>query len=238
MASRKIEDLHAQFQKMVRSLLDQGQQAIQSTGFTFFITDGFRSFEEQTELYSHGRNGDKRQIITNAKAGESAHNFGLAVDLAFQKAGALSYDSTLYAKIYPIARTLGFELGADWTGFVDKPHFEHPQWEKIAKGIDMSEQLDWKGLDPSNLNSLNSAVLTWADVRDGKYVSKEKYEILAEQLKVCQTNLESKTNDTSGNTNDVENGLSDIKRIGNASLFIESVTTDSDGKVTGARYTK
>lgn len=133
MSSRKIEDLNQIFQPMVRSLLTKGQEAIASSGWTLFITDGFRSFEEQTQLYNQGRI-TPGSIVTNAKAGQSAHNFGLAVDLAFQKAGVLSYSADLYAPIYKIARSLGFELGADWAGFVDKPHFEHPQWELIAKG--------------------------------------------------------------------------------------------------------
>jgi len=131
MASRKIEDLHITLQPMTRSLLEQGQEAIKSTGWTFFITDGFRSNAEQTKLYSQGRTTPGK-IVTNARAGQSAHNYGLAVDMAFQKSGKLSYDPSLYAKIYPIARKIGFELGADWTGFTDKPHFEHPQWEKIS----------------------------------------------------------------------------------------------------------
>ena len=135
MASRKIEDLHQLFQPMVQELLSKGQKAIDSkfSGWKFFITDGFRSLEEQTKLYAQGRTapGD---TVTNAKAGQSAHNYGLAIDCAFQKDGKLSYDSKMYSLIYPIARKLGFELGADWKGFVDKPHFEHPQWEKISQG--------------------------------------------------------------------------------------------------------
>lgn len=182
MASRKIEDLHEIFQPMVRELLKQGQDAILSTGYTFFITDGFRSFDEQTTLYNQGRTTPGK-IVTNAKAGQSAHNYGLAVDCAFQKNGSLSYDPSLYAPVYKIARTLGFELGADWTGFSDKPHFEHPEWEKISKGeIIMTETLDWKGLDPTNLASLNVAVLKWAEVRDGLYIEKSKYDELQNQL--------------------------------------------------------
>lgn len=135
MASRKIEDLHQSFQPMVQELLSQGQKSIDSKfgGWKFFITDGFRSFEDQTKLYEQGRT-TPGNIVTNAKAGQSAHNYGLAVDCAFQKDGKLSYDSKMYSLIYPIARKLGFELGADWKGFVDKPHFEHPQWEKISQG--------------------------------------------------------------------------------------------------------
>lgn len=40
---------------------------------------GFRSFAAQDTLYSQGR-GRPGGIVTNAKAGESAHNYGCATD--------------------------------------------------------------------------------------------------------------------------------------------------------------
>jgi len=191
MSSRKIEDLHQIFQPMVRSLIEQGQQAIASTGWTFFITDGFRSFIEQTELYARGRTKPGK-IVTNALAGQSPHNYGLAVDCAFQKSGNLSYDPTLYAKIYPIARTLGFELGADWVGFTDKPHFEHPQWEKISKGE--TDMQMYKGYDLDNKDSMKVAVDILVRVQTGEFVekklldeAKKANEELANKLADCQS---------------------------------------------------
>lgn len=127
MASRRIEDLQQKFQPMVRELLTRGNAVINATGYKLFITDGFRSFAEQTELYAQGRT-KPGPIVTQARAGESPHNYGLAVDLAFQKNGELSYAANLYKPVYEIARQLGFVLGADWTGFVDVPHFEYPNW--------------------------------------------------------------------------------------------------------------
>lgn len=177
MASRKIEDLHQVFQPMVRSLLEKGQAAIKDSGWIFFITDGFRSFAEQTELYAQGRT-KPGSIVTNAKAGQSAHNFGLAVDLAFQKDGKLSYDPTLYAKIYPIARTLGFELGADWTGFTDEPHFEHPNWEKLSNSNGGSNNMAnmYKGYDLNNPESMKVAVDILVRVQGGEFIEKSVYE--------------------------------------------------------------
>ena len=133
MPSRRVEDLNQVFQPMVRSLLEQGQKAISSTLWTLFITDGYRSLEEQTKLYNQGRT-TPGNIVTNAKAGQSPHNHGLAIDVAFQRDGMLSYSPDLYKKVYPIAKALGFELGAEWSGFVDRPHLEHPKWESIIKG--------------------------------------------------------------------------------------------------------
>lgn len=134
MASRNIEDLHKDFQPMVKALLEQGQEAIKHTGYTFFITDGYRSLDEQAALYASGRT-IVGQVKTMAAPGQSPHNYGLAVDLAFQKNKQLSYDNDLYALIDPIARKLGFVLGVDWTRFKDRPHFEFPYWQQKVKQL-------------------------------------------------------------------------------------------------------
>lgn len=128
MSNRNIADLNPRFQQMVKDLLVQGQAAT-TGGWKLFITDGLRTMQEQTDLYAQGRTKPGK-IVTNAKAGQSAHNYGMAVDLAFQKNGALSYDAALYRPVYDLARKLGFFLGADWTSFKDYPHFELPNWEK------------------------------------------------------------------------------------------------------------
>ena len=41
---------------------------------------GFRTFVEQDQLYAKGRQGNPGEIITNARGGESAHNYGCASD--------------------------------------------------------------------------------------------------------------------------------------------------------------
>lgn len=176
MSSRRIEDLDTRFQPIVRELLAKGQEAIKTTGWTLFITDGYRSIAEQNELYAQGRT-KPGNIVTNARGGQSAHNYGLAVDLAFQKAGALSYDSKLYALVYPIAKSLGVELGADLTGFSDKPHFQYPKWENVIMGNGGNTMSNmYKGYDLSNTESMKVAVDKLVEIIDGKYVDKSKYE--------------------------------------------------------------
>lgn len=181
MPSRRIEDLDIRFQPMVRFILKQGQEAIASTGWTLFITDGFRSFKEQDELYAQGRTKPGK-IVTNAKAGQSAHNYGLAVDLAFQKDGKLSYEQSLYAPVYSIARSMGLELGADWTSFPDKPHFQYPKWESVIIGNGGSNMANmYKGYDLSNAESMKVAVDKLVEILDGKYVEKSESERLIKE---------------------------------------------------------
>lgn len=170
MASRRIEDLHPDFQPMVRSLLKLGNNAIADTGYEFFITDGYRSEEEQTRLYAQGRSLPGK-VVTNARAGQSAHNYGLAVDMAFQKDGQLFYLHDLYDKIYPIARNLGFILGADWITFKDRPHFEYPNWQAKAKETTMPEhQAPDYVLYPSKRN-LKVTADKGVNVRTGPYTN-------------------------------------------------------------------
>ncbi|AKF29292.1 M15 family metallopeptidase [Bacillus velezensis] len=102
-------------------------------GITVVITEGFRSIEEQNELYRQGRS-KKGNIVTYAKGGESYHNYGLAIDFALQKKdGSLMWDMTYdgnrngtpdWLEVVSIAKTLGFDWGGDWRGFKDYPHLQ------------------------------------------------------------------------------------------------------------------
>lgn len=61
-------------------------QNLTKEGIVVEITLAFRSYEEQDALYSQGRNEkgeitDSSKVVTNAKGGQSYHNFGLAFDL-------------------------------------------------------------------------------------------------------------------------------------------------------------
>lgn len=91
-------------------------------GHAVRIVEGYRSFERQTQLYNQGRT-TAGAIVTNARAGESYHNYGVAVDFVFRKEGYNATDS-LWALLGKVGKMQGFAWGGDWQGFVDKPHFE------------------------------------------------------------------------------------------------------------------
>lgn len=102
-------------------------------GIRIMITDGYRSDEEQNRLYSKGRSTEGN-IVTNAKAGESLHNYGLAIDFAIRLNDGsviwdMEYDGNRNGKsdwleVVSIAKDLGFEWGGDWTNFPDYPHLQ------------------------------------------------------------------------------------------------------------------
>lgn len=112
----KIKLLHPEIRNKVKLFL---YKAIKK-GYNLRITSGLRTFEEQTELYNKGRTieGD---IVTNAPAGLSFHNYGLAFDIVDRVNGY----KTNWEDISTIAKKIGFEWGGDWKTFIDKPHFQY-----------------------------------------------------------------------------------------------------------------
>ncbi len=95
----------------------------EAAGIPIRITQGLRSMEDQSALYAKGRT-TAGGIVTNAKAGESFHNYGVAYDIYPTKHG-WDAPASVWNKIAKIGKDLGFEWGGDWEGdFKDKPHFE------------------------------------------------------------------------------------------------------------------
>ena len=85
-------------------------------GYTLRVSSGFRSIEEQNQIYQQGRvvNG---HIVTEAQGGRSIHNFGFAVDVVDRWE---EYDID-FDKLGKIAEYCGLEHGDDG----DSAHFEH-----------------------------------------------------------------------------------------------------------------
>lgn len=94
---------------------------------------GYRSFEEQLALYNKGRKTPGK-VITNAKPGQSFHNFGLAEDIVFKILGKWSWDLKLpWNDLGKIGKKLGLEWGGDWKNIKDLPHFQYTNGLKLDK---------------------------------------------------------------------------------------------------------
>lgn len=119
-----------------------------------------RTMDEQAALYAQGRESfrdvnakrqkagmylfktadENKSKVTNAAAGLSIHNYGLATDivLLLDKDGNGTYESASWdtktdfdadhisdwLEIVAIFKKYGWVWGGDWTGFKDLPHFE------------------------------------------------------------------------------------------------------------------
>ena len=91
----------------------------------------YRSFKDQNDLYAKGRTRPGN-VVTQARGGESFHNYGLAADLAFyNEKGQITWPETGdYAKLWTRygeqAKKQGLTWGGDWK-HQDRPHIEyHP----------------------------------------------------------------------------------------------------------------
>lgn len=120
MPSRDINDLEPTTRKMCKEFLRRCEAA----GYKIIITQTFRSWDEQDQLYAVGRRGiPGEKAITNSKGGFSWHNYGRAFDFAFN-------DKKPYAEFHPwkevgnIGMSCGLEWGGSWTKFPDRPHFQ------------------------------------------------------------------------------------------------------------------
>jgi peptidoglycan LD-endopeptidase CwlK len=115
---------------------ERSNQLIQQSakkGIVIVITDGFRSVEDQDQLYKKGRTTDGN-IVTKAKGGESYHNYGLAIDFALKTpSGNVIWDRQYdgngngksdWNEVVALAKGLGFDWGGDWAQFKDYPHLQ------------------------------------------------------------------------------------------------------------------
>lgn len=140
-SEKNIATLHERFKPIARSFM----VAIRAELGDFRITSGYRSYEEQNELYAQGRTKDGEKV-TRARGGFSVHNFGLAFDITLFVNGKPVYESPLYKK----AGLKGEQMGLDWAGggtgadFNDEPHFE---WPGATKNISLYRTRKAEGKD-------------------------------------------------------------------------------------------
>lgn len=104
------------------------------------ISQGLRTFAEQDALYN------KRPKVTNAKGGQSVHNYGFAVDIVLIIDGktaswdtAKDWDGDKIAdwdECVKIFAKYAWSWGGNWTSFKDLPHFDKigfNNWRKLSK---------------------------------------------------------------------------------------------------------
>jgi peptidoglycan L-alanyl-D-glutamate endopeptidase CwlK len=102
------------------------------------IISGTRTYAEQNLIYRQGRFGNPPPKVTNAKGGQSNHNFGIAWDVGIFDGGKyLKGDSAKEAKIYKNLATAllndDLEWGGNFTTIVDMPHYQ------LKLGLGLSE---------------------------------------------------------------------------------------------------
>jgi len=119
-SEKSIGSLHPKAQKAARIFL----KTILDTGIDARIISGTRTYAEQDALYRNGRFGNPPPVVTNAKGGQSNHNFGIAWDIGIFEDGEYLGDSPLYDEAAEAGLTADLEWGGNWEKFQDKPHYQ------------------------------------------------------------------------------------------------------------------
>lgn len=134
--SRDISELHPAVQRRLTAMVRDCKAA----GLDFIVTSTYRDAACQNALYAQGRTKPGR-IVTNARAGQSMHNYRLAFDIAPRRLGKLVWgtngngidadptdddkdDLELWQRIAAIGKKHGLEWAGDWKKFREYPHFQ------------------------------------------------------------------------------------------------------------------
>ena len=133
MASRSLDDLDPRFRPMAEAFLAN----LKSAGVDVVVICTLRTMNEQQALYDQGRT-KPGPVVTRAKPGSSAHNYGLAMDccpllngkLAWSAPDGDSVADAIWQQYGAIARQTGLEWGGDWVGFAEGAHVQYPKWKE------------------------------------------------------------------------------------------------------------
>jgi peptidoglycan L-alanyl-D-glutamate endopeptidase CwlK len=106
----------------------------------YIVTCTHRTYAEQDALYAKGRT-IPGPIVTNAKAGQSAHNVynqnipaACAFDIVVMDAGKPSWDvkDENWHMIGNVGIVVGLEWAGTWSNFREYPHFQLFNWRQYA----------------------------------------------------------------------------------------------------------
>lgn len=132
----KISTLQPAAQKKVRAWFNE----CLDNGLMPYVYEGVRTSARQNELYAIGRTVQRsRKKVTNARGGQSMHQYGLAIDfgpLVPAKAAGMyeiDWSETAYKKYHAIAARHGLRR-LSW----ETPHLEdasYANWQAAAKVI-------------------------------------------------------------------------------------------------------
>ncbi|MDV7696309.1 M15 family metallopeptidase [Chryseobacterium soli] len=142
-SQQRISKLHPSVRKEVEKIIEECNTVLTGRA-KVRITQGLRTDAEQTALYNQGRITSGKKV-SNAKAGQSIHNYGLAVDICLIIDGkaaswdtAKDWDNDKIADWYECVKIFaryGWDWGGSWKTFKDLPHFEKKgsNWRTLIK---------------------------------------------------------------------------------------------------------
>lgn len=121
-ASRKLEDLLPVVREKAECMIAK----CKSAGIDLLVTSTYRDHESQNALYAQGRTSPGK-IVTNAKGGQSFHNYRCALDVVPLINGKPVWDAKnpMWQEIGRLGKSCGLEWAGEWTRFKEFPHFQY-----------------------------------------------------------------------------------------------------------------
>jgi hypothetical protein len=120
-SDERIDKLHPKVRQVFTDFINECEETF---NVTLRVVQGYRTFEEQDALYAKGR-GAGGSVVTNARGGQSFHNYGLAIDVCAMVGNDKEVDWNYNTgELEPIAKKHGITWGGTWAHIKDKPHFE------------------------------------------------------------------------------------------------------------------
>lgn len=140
--------------------------SLAALGTYLLVVSGLRTAAEQDALYAQGRT-TPGHIVTNAKAGQSMHNYGLAVDVVpylSGDGGALNWNVSTpqYQAMVTALKAQDLAWGGDWVHFKDEDHFQMPS---VPANPSEAMIADYGSGDATALEAI------WTNVDEGKYAT-------------------------------------------------------------------
>lgn len=143
---QRIELLHPKLREEAKAIYKEICEALTGKAICRF-THTLRTFTEQDALYAIGRT-KKGSRVTNARGGQSYHNYGLAVDIVLlvDKDSNGTHETAVWdtkgdydndriadwQEIVAIFKRYGWTWGGDWR-FKDYPHFQKTFGKSIVE---------------------------------------------------------------------------------------------------------
>jgi len=120
--SRKLDDLLPPVKERVERFI----AACKAEGIDLLVTSTYRDNESQNALYAQGRTAPGR-IVTNAKAGQSFHNYRCAVDVVPLVSGKPNWKTTdpVWQRVGALGKSAGLEWAGEWKRFKEFAHFQY-----------------------------------------------------------------------------------------------------------------
>lgn len=119
-SSNDLSSLNPYVASLARKFLELTKQ----NNLDVRITTAFRSWDEEDRLYAQGRT-TPGAIVTNARGGDSYHNWGLAFDAAPYENGRISTDQQKFIQMGRLGQQVGLQWGGTFKALKDYPHFQY-----------------------------------------------------------------------------------------------------------------